>query len=443
MRIPRVMNMSGITLIRIALALVLAVSKPVFAQSGVVRECTPQKIAEVMEPGSTQKPSVEVNCHLKLNPSSVVTKIITVTGDRANGTSIDCQGSVIKRFNDSFGYNIDIRSEKVPNSEAWSRPENIVVKNCELRSGIRVMGMAPHGQGAILKESSFSQGHTARAQANAPTRIELSNLNIFGSGYTPVYLSPGVTHVTMKDSNIQGWSNGAGVYLDAESAYNVFINNVIKVETRRQGFFAVFREQVAIDGSAHNRFERNQILDLKHGGIYLYRNCGEGGTVRHQPPINNLIMNNVFTFTNFRPANPAVHIASRNALSLISIYMKVKHCHEEDGYEFGSSTTNRDLAENNFIIYNTFVKASPEEKIKTTTVLPNIIAKNVRVDEPTPAGTWLKPENMGCYVANGDPVFVGHGGAVSRFKVNGVVQCTGEKLVCNAGNWAREQVLCN
>ena len=121
--------------------------------------------------------------------------------------------------------------------------------------------------------------------------------------------------------------------MDAESAWNTITNNTFDISTGR--------EQIAIDGSAHNKIIANTFRQPKKGGIYLYRNCGEGGTVRHQAPSNNIIIDNIFSRTDLSQGARLIWENSRRG--------NRRYCHEDDGYMFGSSLDNDDNGVNNTI----------------------------------------------------------------------------------------------
>jgi hypothetical protein len=109
-------------------------------------------------------------------------------------------------------------------------------------------------------------------------------------GRIPLYLGPGTTRLTMYDSTIKGRSDSVALYLDAESGFNIIRNNTFDITSAS-------REIIAVDGSANNQLLANAIKKAPNGGIYLYRNCGEGGTVRHQSPQNNFIAGNTINNT--------------------------------------------------------------------------------------------------------------------------------------------------
>ena len=211
------------------------------------------------------------------------------------------------------------------------------------------MGMASNGEGAVLRTSSQQSGHTERAQAAAPSNIRLNQLTIIGQGRVPLYLAPGVTHVSLSNSRISGQSRSVALYLDAESAHNRFTGNTIDSQTSN-------RELIAIDGSANNQFSNNRFSSLNRGGIYLYRNCGEGGTIRHQAPSGNQISGNTFFYRKYRGDLPAVWLGSRNG--------NRNYCQADAGYGFGSSASDTDFADGNTVENNRIYRLSPQKMIR-------------------------------------------------------------------------------
>jgi len=90
----------------------------------------------------------------------------------------------------------------------------------------------------------------------------------------------------------------------------------------------------------------NTFKQTTRGGIYLYRNCGEGGTVRHQSPQQNLIEKNTFNLQGLNRGHWGIWIGSRNG--------NRNYCEHDAGYPFGSSVDNGDFANNNTIRNNKF-----------------------------------------------------------------------------------------
>jgi parallel beta-helix repeat protein len=245
--------------------------------------------------------------------------------------TIDCQG---KAFNKGALTEIQIVTTRK------NVPSDIAIRNCTINGSIRIAGLGFNGESKGVNASSKKAGHTERAQQIAPKRILLENLTITGVDRIPVYLSPGATEVTLRNSTVEGTSVSVAIYLDAESARNTITGNTIKVRTG-QG-----RELIALDGSADNRIAGNTFERVTTGGIYLYRNCGEGGTVRHQSPQRNLIENNRFDLGELSPGHYGIWLGSRNG--------NRNYCEDDKGYPFGSSKDNRDFANDNIVRGNRF-----------------------------------------------------------------------------------------
>ena len=238
--------------------------------------------------------------------------------------SIDCEGKVYNRG-------------KV--TELQITASNVTIRRCKINGSIRTIGLGRNGEAVGVKESSVSLGHTARAQATAPRNVALYRLIITGHGRTPLYLGPGTTSLTMVDSTINGRSDSAVIYLDAESGSNIIRNNTISITSAP-------REIIAIDGSADNQILTNTIKQAPNGGIYLYRNCGEGGTVRHQAPQNNFIAGNTINNT----GGYGIWLGSRDGGRL--------YCSDDAGFSFGSSKDDGDFADNNTVRDNTFTNGA-------------------------------------------------------------------------------------
>lgn len=251
-------------------------------------------------------------------------------------TVIDGNGGL---FNGGKLTYLVINSVKI--ATGWIQTKNVTIKNCTIKGGVRIIGLGKNGQAAGVKESSLSLGHTERAQAAAPTNITFSNVTFETSdGMTSLYIAPGTTYVTVENSTFTGTNTGSGpvVYMDAESGHNVFRNNTFNITAGR--------EVIACDGSTYNLIEGNRFEKITKGGIYLYRNCGEGGTVRHQTPNHNTIKNNTFNLSNLVLGNYGIWLGSRNG--------NRTYCDDDAGYSFGSSINNNDFADYNIVNGNIF-----------------------------------------------------------------------------------------
>ena len=280
---------------------------------------------------------------LPRNPSPILKQLpkpelekINLIGSAESGRMIDLKGGWLNEGNLT---ELIIRSEE--KEQGWDVPEKITIRNGRIRGSIRVFGLGVNGEAPKVRESSHRERHTARAQAAAPKGIVLEDLQIEADHRIPLYLGPGVTGVTVKNCTFTGWSASTTVYLDAESGGNRIEGCTFEVKSGR--------EVMAIDGSATNVITGNRFLQNPFGGIYLYRNCGEGGTVRHQTPQGNLIENNLFELKDLKPGSYGIWLGSRQG--------RRRYCEEDAGYPFGSSIDNRDFADHNTVRGNFFQPA--------------------------------------------------------------------------------------
>lgn len=265
-------------------------------------------------------------------------ELIVFSGSADRGRILDGGGGWI---NEGRFTEIVIRSEWKDGH--WERPDGIIIRNGKLRGSIRVVGLGRNGEAEGVRESSILPGHTERAQEAAPRDVVISGLEIEADRAIPVYLSPGTTRARIEDCVFTGWSVTGAIYLDAESGSNTIRNNHFAMKC--------YREVICVDGSAKNHINGNRFERIDHGGIYLYRNCGEGGTVRHQTPRENVIRDNDFALGTLGIGNHAIWLGSRNG--------RRAYCHADDGYPFGSSLDNRDFANGNLVSGNTFDPPGP------------------------------------------------------------------------------------
>ncbi|WP_216665323.1 right-handed parallel beta-helix repeat-containing protein [Pseudoruegeria sp. HB172150] len=317
------------------------------ATNVAAKECSPAKKARVLEPATQKHKVAFLDCDLTLLEGETITKQVRIRGAKSSGVRLICRGGRIglpgKR---SLLYRKDIIqiSSVRGKDNRWSRPEDVIIDGCTVNGAIRVSGLGPHGQAKFVKASSRNGNHTEYAQSVAPRGIVLRNLVIRGDGRIPVYFSPGVTNSRLVNSRIIGNSVSSGIYLDAESAHNVISGNVFEVRTAR--------EILSIDGSAHNVVKNNKFYHADLGGVFIYRNCGEGGTARHQKPRYNSVTGNTFYYDGGRNARPGVW------LSFKSIQRVLFLCPQDAGIPYGSGTDDRNFARQNTVSQNTFVGAS-------------------------------------------------------------------------------------
>lgn len=280
--------------------------------------------------------AVTLNCSLRLSSADVVTHPLIFEGSAASGSELDCGGGAIdvtagKSRKEKTA--IAVRSKKTA-SGAWDAPSGITIRNCRIKGFVRLYGLGENANGETMKISSRNRDHTAFAQASAPRNVRLENVTFDAPDGIPFYVGPGVTNAALVNSRVNGRSTAVAVYLDAESANNTISNNVFGITTEK-------RELIAIDGSAGNRITNNTFQHTDNGGVFVYRNCGEGGVIRHQKPQHNQIVGNTFRYRWSFLARPAVWLNSRNGSS--------SYCFTDPAYPFGSSASNLDFAQHNIV----------------------------------------------------------------------------------------------
>ncbi|NOV20956.1 right-handed parallel beta-helix repeat-containing protein [Ensifer adhaerens] len=282
---------------------------------------------------------ISFGCSLRLSSADVINHPLILEGSGASGAVLDCGGATIDV---SAGEGrkqktaIVVRSKKTA-SGTWDAPSNITVRNCKINGFVRIYGLGENANGEIMKASSFNANHTAFAQASAPKNVRLENMTIKAPDGIPLYVGPGVTRAALVNSRIDGKSTSVGIYLDAESANNTISDNVFLIATEK-------RELIAIDGSAGNTIANNTFERPENGGIFVYRNCGEGGVIRHQKPQFNQITGNTFRYGSSFGAKPAVWLNSRNGTS--------SYCFLDPAHPYGSSASNLDFAQRNVVRNN-------------------------------------------------------------------------------------------
>lgn len=296
--------------------------------------CSAGLVEKLLTPASSDPSPVKLNCSVQLPPQSVVTRQIIFEGRNASGSTLDCNGARLENAGKGGKDAIIVRSRE--DGQEWSRPVGVTVKNCEIAGAVRIYGLGRNGEAEAVKQSSMNANHTRFAQAAAPANISFDRVRITGSGGVPFYVSPGATNVALTNSTIRGSSTSVAVYLDAESAGARIANNTFDISTKS-------REIIAVDGSAHNDISNNRFNRAGNGGVYVYRNCGEGGTIRHQAPQFNRIERNSFVMNGSR--DPAVWLNSRNG--------NRSYCFQDPTRPYGSSLTSMDMAQNNTVDDNT------------------------------------------------------------------------------------------
>ena len=228
-----------------------------------------------------------------------------------NSSTIDCHGGERGR--------LDIRTS------------NVTIKNCIINGDVRIWGIARNANSPAFKELSRKTNYVSVVRAAAPAYTTIENCTINGTGMIPLYVGPGSTFTTIKDTKIGGQSKSVMIYLGAESYKTTIIDSIIDATNGN-------REAIAIDASDHNVIKNNKITH-PNGGVFLYRNCGEAGVIRHTTPSYNLIESNLFT-----SGSIAVWLGSREGNRC--------YCESDKGWPFGSSASDMDHSRFNIVRSN-------------------------------------------------------------------------------------------
>ncbi|WP_298162425.1 right-handed parallel beta-helix repeat-containing protein [Brevundimonas sp.] len=302
----------------------------------IARPCSSAEVAALTAPAAADTPAVHLTCFATLPPGVAVRRHIVFEGAEASGAGLDCSGGSVGvpgRPSTTRDPTVAVWSRR--EGRGWSIPRDVRITRCTIHGNLRVWGL---GRSDIdgLRASSRTPGHTAATQAAAPTGLMLDNVAFVATGSIPLYVGPGVTGLRMTGGGFRGQSVSTAIYLDAESAGAVIRNVAFAIRTAR--------EQIAVDGSARNRIEDNRFQLNGRGGVFLYRNCGEDGVIRHQTPSDNVISGNRFEGAAWLTPRPIV-VGSREG--------RRRYCGDDAGYPFGSSADDRDRATGNIVSGNT------------------------------------------------------------------------------------------
>ena len=308
-------------------------------QAGALPAARPCSAAEITALTMASTEPYRLTCRAVLG-GRAVTRQVLIEGAEASGAGIDCGGGSIGRpgvQTSTQAPTVAIWSRRIDGpAPRWSRPTDLSIANCTIHGNVRIWGMGALSRIEDLRASSRTPGHTAAAQAAAPTRIALTGITLLGTGSIPFYVGPGVTGVSLNGGRFAGRSDSTAIYLDAESAGVAVRNVAFDITTPR--------EQIAVDGSARNLITGNRFVLRGRGGVFLYRNCGEDGVIRHQTPSGNVITDNVFSGSTSR----SVVVGSREGGR--------RYCGDDRGYPFGSSADDGDHATGNTVQRNRTVR---------------------------------------------------------------------------------------
>lgn len=429
------------TCVRVGVAAVLLGSMG----AGAAAPCLQPKIDEVARPVIGNEPaSVLVDCDLTLERGQRIEKSLVLRGSSANGVTIDCDGATLDGAPGTPNAGKDmitIRStiDKSVTPHRFTRPSNITIRHCNINGSMRIYGMGTNGEAPIdgvyyVRDSSrLDGGHVSRLRTAAPTLITLDDLTFTASGRTPLYISPGVTYVTVINSEFKGDATRTSIYLDAESAFNLIKNNYLHTKIFDEWDYTWVNRlgpQIAVDTSSYNRIYNNWFSGLEGGGIHTYRNCGEGGTVRHGSPSYNKIVNNVFYYDQSNGENPAVLLGARGEWWR-DVPHYWNHCDDDEGYyAVGSAVSNNDYSRNNLVMQNQIYKLSVYQMLQTGDLSNsnNIFRYNETV-------TVAASRYAGCYTPTSYKDMLLHGESTDVAKgANGLPVCSTVNTTCTDGD---------
>ncbi|WP_374567487.1 hypothetical protein [Ideonella sp.] len=425
-------------------ALLLCAAAGLGPPAQAAQACSADKLAVLRSPPQPGDGAVLIDCHLTLKPVDVITRSLYFNhGAVSNGVQVDCAGATLS----STALNADLprinvqsyEYQKPDGTTAWERPRDITIKNCVLEGNINVSGMGGQDSPAVRESSRTDPHHTSVLRKRAPTNIRFDTLTIDPKDRIAIYLSMGVTGVTIRNSTFLGTSPSAVVYLDAEGGSHQILNNRFKT--------APAREVIAVDGSSENLIQGNEFSTSPHGGIFIYRNCGEAGTVRHNEPSKNDLLGNQF----LDPRGPVdrqphIWVASRNG--------NRSYCDDDAGFPYGSSVNDRDEAHRTAIKGNYFNARSQAILLGDG---PNYLIDNVAEDAGAIPGadafgsTFVGNRaghgpvpSTSCFWRDRIPMLLRDGESLELDATNPKqVTCAKHRLVCHGGTLDQRPRTCD
>lgn len=359
--------------------------------------CSQEKIIEILaspEPGTPsnidtwKNKEVKIDCSVTLPAGSVVTKWVRFVGPEASNTVFDCNGATIKPAPHmrAAQATIDVlpRRSLVDGAYSYSRPSNVLVKNCDIYGSVRISSSyyrpAPeYNDNADLINYVNNTGpdYVRQVRETSPKRITFDNIHVTNNGdiKDTFYFEVGVTESTLKNSVLVDDTDGVMLYLAAEAAFNTIDNNEFHHSTPT---FDNAREIIAVDAAEHNTITNNWFSGGDRGAIELYRNCGESGKVRYTGPRYNKISNNIFYYSSsWYSGEVAIEVASRNGDSGSMTWdcwddtdapdWNISHVDPSWGWDSdweASSSVNYDYARYNIISYNKFCNVTTDKWYK-------------------------------------------------------------------------------
>lgn len=226
---------------------------------------------------------------VKLLPDCVYRETLQI---RTSNVTLDCNGATL-----DGGLTLDAGIA----IGARARISNVVVRNCVI-SNFKKVGIVIASQTNSREKEQISE--ISERYMKAPSGITIVNCKIHDIGNSGIYVADYVENISIIDSTIMK-NRGTSIYLDFSSRNNIIRGNKIIengfASDRKWRKWPRVREGIAVDSSAGNLIEGNIISGNAAGGIFLYKNCGEGWLVDHKTPIHwqssdhNQIANNIIS----------------------------------------------------------------------------------------------------------------------------------------------------
>ena len=276
--------------------------------------CSAEKMAELTAAPTASNYRVVLNCTPNFTTPATIRKQVVFEGEEASFTGLDCKGGTISKpaipgSDDDNPEAVIIRSKKL-SAGNWSVPDMVYIRNCNITGGgVRIYGMGRNASADDVKASSKNVTHTLDARQAAPYAVQLDDVTITSPSAINVYAGNGVVDLDLINSTVTNNGKNPVVYLEAETI-GAFINNN-EFSIANPG-----REYIAVDGSQSNQITNNTFQNPVRGGIFLYRNCGEDGSIRHATPTSNQITGNRFVYTS-TPLRHGIWVGSRGGKDTI------------------------------------------------------------------------------------------------------------------------------
>ena len=319
---------------------------------------------------------------------------------RDSGSSLDCNGSTLNGVDAGQTF-MELKQPypegKAPENTALlihrrvcdgkecAPLQNISIRNCRitnyLNAAVVVESLSEETSKQMrnifftpgLSDEEKARRITAiedRLRAQAPQNITLEKLDISNMHLHGMYINRYVTGLTLKSSRIVN-SGGVAIYLESGTRNNTIQDNYFsrngtyewdagkRRREDRKTLNKSYREAIAIDSSAANKFIGNTFENNGGGGIALYKNCFEHAKDKpNELPRIQHSRDNEIRGNTFRNEPVGVWIASRQSKDLSGFKCGDPVMHSKDNIIFDDKLYYRDYAERTTVIGNKFINVA-------------------------------------------------------------------------------------